>query len=50
MNLNKLSDFMQVVNIKRKHPTNNEDFPKPILFNSIYSLQKQKLNHSNYYE
>jgi hypothetical protein len=25
-------------------------FPKHFLFNSIYSLQKHKLNHSNYYE
>jgi hypothetical protein len=36
INLNKLPDFMQVLNIKRKHPTNNEYFCKHILFNLIY--------------
>jgi hypothetical protein len=50
MSLNMLSDFMQVLNIKRKHPTKDEYFPKHILITTIYLLQKQKLVHNNYYE
>jgi hypothetical protein len=45
-----LYDFMQVLNIKREHPTNNEYFPMYILFTRIYLLQEQKLNHRNYFE
>jgi hypothetical protein len=44
MNLNMLSDFMDVINNTMKHPTKNEYFLKPILFTTIYLLQKQKLN------
>jgi hypothetical protein len=47
MNLNMLSHFMQVLYIKRKHYTKNDHFPRHIQFYIIYSLQKQKLNHSN---
>jgi hypothetical protein len=50
MSLNIFSDFMQVLNIKRKHSTKNEYFPKHILFTTIYLLQEQKLNHRNYSE
>jgi hypothetical protein len=32
MILNKLSNFMQVLNNIRKHPIKNEYFPKHILF------------------
>jgi hypothetical protein len=46
MNLSKLSDFMQVLNIKRKHSTKNEYFSKHILFTTMYLLQEQKLNHN----
>jgi hypothetical protein len=38
MNLIMLSDFMQVLNILRKHPTKNEYFPKHILFTTNYLL------------
>jgi hypothetical protein len=38
MNLIMLSDFMQVLNILRKHPTKNEYFPMHILFTIIYLL------------
>jgi hypothetical protein len=50
VNLIKLSDFMQVIYSKRNQPTNNEYFPKHILFTTIYLLQKQKLNPRNYSE
>jgi hypothetical protein len=50
MNLNMLSGFMQVLHITRKHYTKNEYFPKHIIFTIIYLLQKQKLNHRNYFE
>jgi hypothetical protein len=40
-------DFIQVLNIKRKHPTKNEHFSKPALFSTIYLLQKYKLNLTN---
>jgi hypothetical protein len=43
-------DFMQVIHIKRRHPTKNEYFPRHILFTTIYLLQKHKLNHTNYYK
>jgi hypothetical protein len=41
---------MQILNIKRKHPTKNEYFPKYILFTIIYSLSEQELNNRNYYK
>jgi hypothetical protein len=44
------SDFMQVLNIKRKHHTNNEYFPKYILFTTICLLQENKLNPNKYSE
>jgi hypothetical protein len=50
MRLNRLSDFMQVLYSKRKHPTKKEDFPMYILFTRIYLLQEQKLNSNKYSE
>jgi hypothetical protein len=50
MNLKKISDFMQVLNNIRKHPTKDEYFPMHILFTTIYLLREQKLNHRNYSE
>jgi hypothetical protein len=50
MNLKKISDFMQVLNNIRKHPTKDEYFPMHILFTTIYLLQEQNLNHRNYSE
>jgi hypothetical protein len=44
------SDFMQVLNIIRKHYTNNEYFPKHIVFTTIYLMQEQKLNPRHYFE
>jgi hypothetical protein len=40
MSLNKFSNFIQVLNSKRKHLFRNTILPKHILFNSIYSLRK----------
>jgi hypothetical protein len=48
MNLNMLSDFMHVLNIKRKHPTKNDYFPMHTIRTIIYLLHGQKLNHRNY--
>jgi hypothetical protein len=48
MNLIMLSDFMLVLNIKRRHSTQNEHLSRRILFTKIYYLQEQKLNHNNY--
>jgi hypothetical protein len=48
MNLIMLFDFIQVLNILRKHPIKNENFCIHILFTIIYLLYKQKLNHENY--
>jgi hypothetical protein len=48
--LNKLSNFMQVLNSIAKHYTKNEYFPKHILITAIYLLERQKLNHKKYYE
>jgi hypothetical protein len=48
MNLIMLSDFMQILNSRRKHPTKNKYFPMHILFTTFYLLQEQKLNHRNY--
>jgi hypothetical protein len=45
-----LYDFMQVLNIKRKHSTKNEHLSKHILFTIIYLLHEQKLNYNNYFE
>jgi hypothetical protein len=50
MYLNMLSNFMKVLNIKRKHPTKNEYFHKHIAFTIIYLLQEQKIKHRNYSE
>jgi hypothetical protein len=41
-------DFMQVLNIKRKYYTNNEYFPKYILFTKICLLEEHKLNPNKY--
>jgi hypothetical protein len=38
MNLNMLSEFMQVLNINEKHYTKNEYFIKYILFTTFYLL------------
>jgi hypothetical protein len=38
MSLNKISDFIQVLNSIRKHYTKNEYFPKHILFITISLL------------
>jgi hypothetical protein len=48
MNLNMLYDFMQLLNINRKHPTNNEYFSRHTIFTTICLLQEQKLNPRNY--
>jgi hypothetical protein len=48
MSLNKLSDFMQVLNIIRKHHIKDEYFTKHIQFTTIYLLHKQKLNLNKY--
>jgi hypothetical protein len=48
MSLNKFSDFMQVLNSIRKHPTKSEKKSKHVLFSSIFLLLAQKLNHRNY--
>jgi hypothetical protein len=48
MNLNMLSDLMQVIYINRKHPNKNGHFPKHILFSKIYLLHQNKLNPRNY--
>jgi hypothetical protein len=50
MNLNMFSNFMQVLNIKRKCSIKNDHFPKYIIFTIIYLSQKQNLNHNKYYE
>jgi hypothetical protein len=44
------SDFIQVLTIIRKHYTNNEYFPKHMVFTMIYLMQKWKLNPRNYSE
>jgi hypothetical protein len=38
MSLNNLSNFMQVLNITRKHSIKNEYFTTHILFTTIYFL------------
>jgi hypothetical protein len=43
-------DFMQVLFIKRRHPTSNKHFPMHILFTTIYLSQEHKLNPRNYFE
>jgi hypothetical protein len=40
MNLIMLSDFMQVINITKKHPIKIEHFSKHTLFATIYLLQE----------
>jgi hypothetical protein len=46
MNLIMLSDFMQVLNILRKHPTKNEYFSMHILFSTIHLMHEHNLNHN----
>jgi hypothetical protein len=46
MNLNMLSNFMKVINIKMKHYIKNEYFPKHILFSTTYLVQEKKFNHN----
>jgi hypothetical protein len=41
MHLIMFYDSIQVLLIKRRHPTNNEHFPMHILFTAIYLLQEQ---------
>jgi hypothetical protein len=48
MSLNKFSDFIEVLNSIRKHPTKNDYLPMHILFTTIYLLQEQIVNHRNY--
>jgi hypothetical protein len=50
MNLNMVYDFMQLLNINRKHPTKNEYFSRHDVFTIICLLQDQKLNPRNYSE
>jgi hypothetical protein len=50
MNLIMLSDFMHVLNSRKKHSTKNEYFSRHIIFTTIYLLQEQKLNPRNYSE
>jgi hypothetical protein len=50
MNLIILSNFIQALNINRKHYTKNDYFSRHTLFSTIYLLQEQKLNHRNYSE
>jgi hypothetical protein len=38
MHLIMFSDFMQILVIKRRHPTNNDHFPMHNLFTTIYLL------------
>jgi hypothetical protein len=40
MNLTRVYDFMQILNIKRKYSTQNDHFPKHILFIAIYLLSE----------
>jgi hypothetical protein len=44
MNLTTLFDFIQFLNILRKHPTKNEYFCMHNLFTTIYLLHEQELN------
>jgi hypothetical protein len=48
MSLNKSSDFIEVLNSIRKHPTENDYLPMHILFTTIYLSQEQIVNHRNY--
>jgi hypothetical protein len=41
---------MQVINNARNIYTKNYYFPKHILFTTISLLQKERLNHRNYYK
>jgi hypothetical protein len=41
-----LFDFIQVLNIKRSHPTKIDYFSKHDSFTTIYLLQEYKLNHN----
>jgi hypothetical protein len=44
------SDFIQTLNSTREFYTKNHYFPKHLLFTTISSLQKQRLNPRNYYK
>jgi hypothetical protein len=48
--LNVFPDFIQVLDIIKKHPIKTQHFSKHTLFTTIYLLQEQKLNHINYFE
>jgi hypothetical protein len=43
-------DFLQLLHIRRSYSTKNDYFISHIQFTILYLLQKQKLNHRNYYE
>jgi hypothetical protein len=43
-------DFIQVLNIKRRHSIKNKYFSNHIQFTTIYFLQKLKLKYNNYSE
>jgi hypothetical protein len=48
LNLNNISDVMEVLNIKSKHPTKNVYFSNHTLFSRIYLSQEQRLNPGTY--
>jgi hypothetical protein len=48
MCLNKLNDFIQVLDSRRKHHAKNGDFLVHILFTTIYLMYEYKLNHRNH--
>jgi hypothetical protein len=50
MSLNMLSNFMQVLNSRKKHHTKNGYFPMHIIFTTIYSFKEPKLNQNKYSE
>jgi hypothetical protein len=50
MSLNKIFDFIQVLNCTMKHSIKNEYFPMLILFTTIYLMQKEKINYISYSE
>jgi hypothetical protein len=50
MTLNIFSDFILVLNSIKKYSTKRGHFPMHIVFSTIYLLQKEILNHRNYFE
>jgi hypothetical protein len=50
MNPHTLYDFIEVLKIKRKHPTKDYYFLMHILFFTVCLLQDYNLNPRNYYE